>query len=84
MFLDGSAYQQRMIIYNSTNPPFESEPRFSMKQRAAGSLFFYHTKTDSCAQPDAKEKYIMQKKNGCNDTEEQQKFTFGKIPHLDE
>ena len=77
MFRGGGSFRLRMMIYDSTDPQFESEPRHSMKQRAGGSLFFYHTTTDSCAQPDANEKYIMQKINGCDDTEEQQKFTFG-------
>ena len=78
MFLKGNEFKQRMIIYDSPNLPFESDPQHSMKQRAAGSLYFYPSKINSCVQPDSNARYFMWKKNGCNDTEEQQKFTFGK------
>lgn len=78
-FISGNKYKRRMLIYNATkHPDYESDPIHRMKQKAAGSLFFYDISIDSCAQPDANGRYIMQKSRGCDDTEEQQKFTFGK------
>ncbi|XP_028413335.1 uncharacterized protein LOC114536208 isoform X2 [Dendronephthya gigantea] len=80
MFLSGGNYQHRMLVYDSAEiTGFESDPRHRMKQKSAGSLYFYDNNVNSCAQPDANDRYIMQKKNGCNDTEEQQKFTFGSV-----
>ncbi|XP_028399358.1 uncharacterized protein LOC114522809 [Dendronephthya gigantea] len=80
VFLDGSKYKQRLVIFDATKKPnFERDAQHSMKQRDAGPLFFYNSKTDSCAQPDANQKYIMRKNDGCDDTEEQQKFTFGSV-----
>ncbi|XP_028402574.1 receptor-type tyrosine-protein phosphatase S-like isoform X6 [Dendronephthya gigantea] len=79
-FMYGSKYRQRLVIYDAIkNPNFERDAQHSMKQRDAGPLFFYNSRTVSCAQPDANQKYIMQKRNGCDDTEEQQKFTFGSV-----
>ncbi|XP_028402588.1 receptor-type tyrosine-protein phosphatase F-like [Dendronephthya gigantea] len=82
LFGEGSSFKQRMVAYDANPielPTWESDPRHRMRQNAAGSLFFYDSKTDSCAQADNSEKFIMRKKNGCNDTEEQQKFTFGSV-----
>ncbi|XP_028402587.1 phosphatidylinositol phosphatase PTPRQ-like [Dendronephthya gigantea] len=80
MFLDGSEYKQRLIIYDAIKVPyFEQDAQHRMKQRDAGPLFFYSSYINSCAQPDANQKYIMRKKYGCDDTEKQQKFTFGSV-----
>ncbi|XP_028402571.1 receptor-type tyrosine-protein phosphatase F-like isoform X3 [Dendronephthya gigantea] len=79
-FIDGSRYKQRLVIYYAlTNPTFERGVKHKMKQRDAGPLFYYNSDINSCAQPDTNQKYVMRKKNKCDDTEKQQKFTFGSV-----
>ncbi|XP_028402429.1 uncharacterized protein LOC114525365 [Dendronephthya gigantea] len=75
--LNGGKYKQRMVIYDSTTPSWEGDAIHSMKQRASGSLYFYHNSRDKCAEPDSNERYIIEK--SCDDTKEQQKFTFGSV-----
>lgn len=73
-------YKRRLFIFDGKNmigKKFENSNMHRLKQTNAGSLFFYDRNMNSCFQPDAKIRYIDQKKNECISTAEQ-RFTFGK------
>ncbi|XP_028410740.1 uncharacterized protein LOC114533426 [Dendronephthya gigantea] len=77
----GEIYRKRLFIYvgkSLVGKNFESSLVYRLKQTNDGSLYFYDKVANSCSQPDARRKYIDQKKNGCTGTAEQ-KFTFGSV-----
>ncbi|XP_028417346.1 uncharacterized protein LOC114541738 [Dendronephthya gigantea] len=74
-------YQNRLFVFGGKSHRgkiFMNNPTHRLKQTNAGSLYFYDSGTNSCAQPDARRKYIDQKENGCRGTAEQ-RFTFGSV-----
>ncbi|XP_028410756.1 uncharacterized protein LOC114533438 isoform X2 [Dendronephthya gigantea] len=78
---DSPIYQNRLFVFggkSSSGKIYMNSPTYRLKQTNAGTLYFYDKIRNSCAQPDARRKYIDEKKNGCRDAEEQ-RFTFGSV-----
>ncbi|CAB4005658.1 Venom prothrombin activator pseutarin-C non-catalytic subunit [Paramuricea clavata] len=71
--------QNRLFIHNGKNPKgrnFQKSSVHRLKQTDAGSLFFYNSSVNSCAQPN--DSHVDLKKDGCRDVTDQ-KFSFGSV-----
>ena len=71
------SYNSRWAVYKGVSTiakRYQNDATHSLKQTAAGSLFFYKRNDRVCAESEPSSKYLS-RKTYCNQT--QQEFTFG-------